>query len=45
MGRMIIKGNQCYEIDEECVRRKRESGKKGQKPQSKRSRRRYVSGA
>lgn len=23
MGRIIIDGNQCYEIDEECIKKKR----------------------
>lgn len=27
MGRIIINGNQCYEIDEECMRQRRCAGR------------------
>jgi hypothetical protein len=37
MGRIIINGNQCYEIDEECMRQRRCSGggKNGEKEREK----------
>lgn len=30
MGRLIIDGNRIYELDEACLRRKKQSGEQGQ---------------
>lgn len=31
MGRIIIEGNRCYEIDEECMRKKQEREAKNER--------------
>lgn len=34
MGKIIIDGNQCYEIDEECIKKRRQKKEAGKMFQS-----------